>query len=46
MRSALRKHFFLINISPGKMENAIFAHLTKKSNYLKAEFLSFHQILF
>ena len=31
---------------PGTMENATFALLTKKFNYLKAAFLTYHRILF
>ena len=63
MKSALRKHFFLPNVSKQTatnsntysrlnrhlsshtMENAIFAHLTKKSNYLKAACLVISSIL-
>ena len=39
--SRLNRH-----LSPNTMENTIFACLPKKSNYLKADFLSYHQILF
>ena len=33
------------HISPGTVENAILTHLTKKSNYFKAEFYSYHHFL-